>query len=138
MYGFYDECLRKYGSANVWKMFTDLFDYLPLTALVESAIFCLHGESEGAGGGGGACLREGSTRSSVLGVHFAACSAIGRKYTLLCACHPRFSLPHSLLVTRHAAGGLSPSIDTLDTVRTLDRVQEVRISPTQRAGGGRL
>mmetsp|Transcript_40418 Transcript_40418/g.74819 ORF Transcript_40418/g.74819 Transcript_40418/m.74819 type:complete len:310 (-) Transcript_40418:587-1516(-) len=64
VYGFYDECVRKYGSANVWKMFTDLFDYFPLTALVENRIFCLH-------------------------------------------------------------GGLSPSIDTLDHVRQLDRVQEV-------------
>jgi len=43
VYGFYDECLRKYGNANVWKFFTDLFDYLPLTALVEKQIFCLHG-----------------------------------------------------------------------------------------------
>lgn len=64
VYGFYDECVRKYGSANVWKLFTDLFDYLPLTALVENHVFCLH-------------------------------------------------------------GGLSPSIHTLDDVRTLDRVQEV-------------
>jgi diadenosine tetraphosphatase ApaH/serine/threonine PP2A family protein phosphatase len=37
-YGFYDECLRKYGNANVWKYFTDLFDYLPLTALVENQV----------------------------------------------------------------------------------------------------
>ncbi|KAJ2429214.1 Serine/threonine-protein phosphatase PP2A catalytic subunit [Coemansia sp. RSA 2524] len=64
VYGFYDECLRKYGSAEVWKYFTNLFDYLPLTALIEDQIFCLH-------------------------------------------------------------GGLSPSIDTLDHIRSLDRVQEV-------------
>jgi serine/threonine-protein phosphatase 2A catalytic subunit len=43
VYGFYDECVRKYGSANVWKLFTDLFDYFPLTAVVDNAIFCLHG-----------------------------------------------------------------------------------------------
>ena len=41
VYGFYDECLRKYGNANVWKYFTDLFDYLPLTALVDSQVKCL-------------------------------------------------------------------------------------------------
>ncbi|MCE3051024.1 serine threonine protein phosphatase 2A [Datura stramonium] len=63
VYGFYDECLRKYGNANVWKYFTDLFDYLPLTALIESQVFCLH-------------------------------------------------------------GGLSPSLDTLDNIRSLDRIQE--------------
>lgn len=63
-YGFYDECLRKYGNANVWKFFTDTFDYLPMTAVVADRIFCLH-------------------------------------------------------------GGLSPSIDTLDHARDLDRVQEV-------------
>jgi len=64
VYGFYDECLRKYGNANVWKYFTDTFDYLPMTAVVANQIFCLH-------------------------------------------------------------GGLSPSIDTLDHARQLDRVQEV-------------
>ncbi|KAK4704476.1 hypothetical protein P7C70_g1732, partial [Phenoliferia sp. Uapishka_3] len=64
VYGFYDECLRKYGNANVWKFFTDLFDYLPLTALIDDQIFCLH-------------------------------------------------------------GGLSPSIDTLDHIRSIDRIQEV-------------
>jgi len=64
VYGFYDECLRKYGNTNVWKYFTDLFDFLPMTALIEDRIFCMH-------------------------------------------------------------GGLSPSLDTLDHARALDRVQEV-------------
>ena len=41
--GFYDECISKYGNINIWKYFTDLFDYLPLAAIIESKIFCLHG-----------------------------------------------------------------------------------------------
>jgi serine/threonine-protein phosphatase 2A catalytic subunit len=43
VYGFYDECMRKYASPAVWTYFTDLFDYLPLTGLVQNQIFCLHG-----------------------------------------------------------------------------------------------
>lgn len=64
VYGFYDECLRKYQGASVWRMYTDLFDYLPLAATVESQIFCPH-------------------------------------------------------------GGLSPSIDTIDQIMAIDRVNEV-------------
>lgn len=43
VFGFYDECVRKYGNANVWKYYTDLFDYMPITAVIEKQIFCLHG-----------------------------------------------------------------------------------------------
>ena len=43
LYGFYDECVQKFGSANVWKMFTELFNYLPISAIVNNKIFCLHG-----------------------------------------------------------------------------------------------
>ena len=42
-YGFYEEITRKYGNANAWEYFTDLFDYLPLAALIEGRIFCVHG-----------------------------------------------------------------------------------------------
>ena len=38
IYGFYDECIRKYGNANTWKYFTDLFDFLPITAVVENSV----------------------------------------------------------------------------------------------------
>jgi len=64
VYGFYDECLRKYGSVNVWRYCTEIFDYLSLSSIVEDKIFCVH-------------------------------------------------------------GGLSPSINTLDQIRVIDRKQEV-------------
>jgi serine/threonine-protein phosphatase 2A catalytic subunit len=35
--------MRKYGNTNVWKYFTDVFNYLPVTAVVENNFFCLHG-----------------------------------------------------------------------------------------------
>ena len=42
VYGFYEECLRKYGSARVWTALTDVFDALPLAAVVENQLFCPH------------------------------------------------------------------------------------------------
>jgi len=64
VYGFYDECIRKFGSVNVWRYCTEIFDYLSLSAVIDNRIFCVH-------------------------------------------------------------GGLSPSINSLDQIRTMDRKQEV-------------
>jgi len=98
VYGFYDECLRKYGNANVWRFFTDLFDFLPLTALIDNQV----------------------------------CEF----FVILWTCDDNFMAPASLIfLTSLFAilflqifclhGGLSPSIDTLDHVRSIERVQEV-------------
>ena len=43
VYGFYDECQRKYGNANPWKYVTELFDWCPLAALVDGTVLCVHG-----------------------------------------------------------------------------------------------
>uniref|UniRef100_A0A1B0FQP1 Serine/threonine-protein phosphatase n=1 Tax=Glossina morsitans morsitans TaxID=37546 RepID=A0A1B0FQP1_GLOMM len=42
IYGFYDECKRRYN-VKLWKSFTDCFNCLPLAAIVEEKIFCVHG-----------------------------------------------------------------------------------------------
>lgn len=42
IYGFYDECKRRY-SIKLWKTFTDTFNCLPVAAIVDEKIFCIHG-----------------------------------------------------------------------------------------------
>ncbi|OQV18050.1 Serine/threonine-protein phosphatase PP1-gamma catalytic subunit [Hypsibius exemplaris] len=42
IYGFYDECKRRYN-IKLWKTFTDCFNCLPIAALVEGSILCMHG-----------------------------------------------------------------------------------------------
>ena len=42
-YGFYSECVRKYGSPSVWQYFTDMFDFLTLSVVIDDRIFCVHG-----------------------------------------------------------------------------------------------
>ncbi len=42
-YGFYDECLRKYGSVSVWRSFTETFDFLTLSAVVDGRVLAVHG-----------------------------------------------------------------------------------------------
>ena len=43
VYGFYEECVRKYGNANPWKYCTEVFDYLNLSAVIDGRILCVHG-----------------------------------------------------------------------------------------------
>lgn len=42
IYGFYDECRRRY-SIRLWKVFSDVFNCLPVAALIDEKIFCMHG-----------------------------------------------------------------------------------------------
>ncbi|CAD8106346.1 unnamed protein product [Paramecium primaurelia] len=42
IYGFYDECKRRY-TIKLWKTFTDCFNCLPVAALIDEKILCMHG-----------------------------------------------------------------------------------------------
>ena len=42
LYGFFDECKRRY-TVKLWRVFCDCFNCLPIVAVVESSIMCMHG-----------------------------------------------------------------------------------------------
>lgn len=42
LYGFYDECRRRY-SIKLWKLFVELFNWLPISAIIDEKILCVHG-----------------------------------------------------------------------------------------------
>lgn len=42
IYGFYDECKRRYNT-KLFKTFTDVFNTLPVAAIIDDKIFCCHG-----------------------------------------------------------------------------------------------
>ena len=42
VYGFYDECRRRYD-IKTYKLFSDCFNWLPISAIVDDKILCMHG-----------------------------------------------------------------------------------------------
>jgi len=42
IYGFYDECKRRYN-VRIWKAFIECFNCLPVAALIDEKILCMHG-----------------------------------------------------------------------------------------------
>uniref|UniRef100_A0A7E4UU04 Serine/threonine-protein phosphatase n=1 Tax=Panagrellus redivivus TaxID=6233 RepID=A0A7E4UU04_PANRE len=43
VYGFYEECTRRYNSPRMWNSFQDAFSCMPLCGLVGERILCMHG-----------------------------------------------------------------------------------------------
>jgi serine/threonine-protein phosphatase PP1 catalytic subunit len=42
VYGFFEECTKRY-SQKLWKRFCDTFNFLPVAALIDDKILCMHG-----------------------------------------------------------------------------------------------
>ena len=42
IYGFYDECKKRYN-VKLWKQFIDCFNCLPIAAIIDDSIYCVHG-----------------------------------------------------------------------------------------------
>ncbi|PPQ71077.1 hypothetical protein CVT25_007865, partial [Psilocybe cyanescens] len=105
VYGFYDECQQKYGSATVWKTCCGVFDFLNLAAVRSSLL-----------------LSRTFVLSSFVRVWSCVLAYLRTGGRTLFLAFFSFIIDGETLCVH---GGLSPDIRTLDSIRTLSRAQEI-------------